>query len=255
MVQNKRLITAEARQFLQEPPNMNARYYRADTGLIGAGCPVCGAPTIDQGWWGNSLNFRYLNSDGTEFKPRGVWWKGADALPDGILIGCKKCGNAWPVFTVPTPALRVVGTEEIKREVQPAGSEKRTIDNSGSSIEVERKLIVSRQWSHSLSVEYEKTRKVSTGVNIQIRVGAIQQGIEEQLRSNYTLSENQTNTHTEEITIRVLPNTIVDVLINWKQILAHGVIKLRDYTGADSELPFAVVVGLTFDQKQVSRKQ
>src|SRR5829696_971725 len=56
------------------------------------------------------------------------------------------------------PAQRVVGIKETKREEQPIGSVKRTIDNSSSRVELERKLVVSRQWIQTWSVEYEKTK-------------------------------------------------------------------------------------------------
>lgn len=104
------------------------------------------------------------------------------------------------------------------------------------------------------SVEYEKTKKVGSGISAQVGKAGVKRDIEQQLRSTYTLSENQTNTHTEEISVKVPGNTILEVYIDWKQILAHGVVQLRDQAGNTSEVPFVVAVGVTFDQRQFSWK-
>lgn len=170
---------------------------------------------------------------------------------------CAKCHQRWPVFTasqpkVPNPDYEVDITETSRTE-EPIGDEQRTIDNSKSSIELTRRFTVSREWSQSYSIEYEKMCSnkqqlnlgVAQGVDVGIRTAA-----EDSIRERYAVSGETRQTYAEEITLNVPARTKLCVVLHWKRIWQQGFLVLKSGSGQIAQLPFQIAVGITFDQVQ-----
>jgi hypothetical protein len=75
--------------------------------------------------------------------------------------------------------------------------------------------------------------------------------VEDVLRDKYSYSYGTKHTYAEDIQIEVPPFKRVKVLLKWKNILEVGTIVLQNQRGERIDLPFSIVVGVTFDQAQL----
>lgn len=138
------------------------------------------------------------------------------------------------------------------RTDEPIGAEERIIDNSQSGSKLIRNLKISREWTYSYAVEHEKAHTATSTTNIQIRHGmAKSRSVEDVLRDKYSYSYGTKHTYAEDIQIEVPPFKRVKVLLKWKNILEVGTIVLQNQRGERIDLPFSIVVGVTFDQAQL----
>lgn len=209
-------------------------------------CPLCG-----------KLIFRALlfKGDGTRISlPTFVW-----NLDRSAVAECPKCRQRWPVFATSTPAVskqqHIGATMETIISEEPLGEEQRLIDNSKSVISLTRRFTISKEWSQFCVIEYEKAQITERELDIGINMAAsIKMGTEEVLRAKYSISEETRRTYTEEIVLEVPAKTKVRVYMHWKRLWQHGLVKLRDQKNKEIEVPFKVVVGVTFDQTQHDEK-
>jgi hypothetical protein len=176
----------------------------------------------------------------------------------GVVAQCPKCEEKWPVFSSgKLPESLKQPHQEIKethRSEEEIGAEKREIDNAKSSIELERRFTVTKEWSKSFIVEEEKGRK--KGAELAVGLGeaaSIKATVEQAIRVKYISNEGIKEIYTEEIVLKVPAYTKLLVVLNWKRIWQHGIITLHDENGGISEWPFKLVVGVTFDQTQVDQ--
>lgn len=73
---------------------------------------------------------------------------------------------------------------------------------------------------------------------------------ERALREEYSITTGERETYEEEVTLEIAPHTRSEILFSWKEIRQQGIIKLT--AGSyEARIPFEIVVGLTFDQRQV----
>lgn len=178
-----------------------------------------------------------------------------------VMAECPKCGKKWPIYAggkppeaAQEPHITDVEVTETHRTEEGLGAEQREIDNSKSSIELERRFTVSKEWSKSVIIEEEKARKTGAELTVGLSEAAsIKAASEEALKSKYTTSEETKQTYTEEIVLKVPSKTKLLVVFKWKRIWQHGIIALHDEKGFVSKVPFKVVVGITFDQTQVDQ--
>lgn len=144
---------------------------------------------------------------------------------------------------------------ETIRSEEPVGEEQRAIDNSGSAINLTRRFTVSKEWSQSYTVQYERVRSSGGEFNLGIADKAgIKLTIQEALKSQYSISDETRRAYAEEVVLEIPAKTRLRVFFHWKRIWQHGIIKLRDQRNREIEIPFQVVIGLTFDQTQVDDK-
>lgn len=183
--------------------------------------------------------------------------------PSKVVAMCPKCGKKWPVFSggnVPdisqqqTPIVKDIEVKETHRSEEGIGSEQRVVDNSKSSIELERRFTVSKDWAQSVSFEEETGKSSGTEISVGIsEVADIKAAAEQELKSRYTKTEETRQTYAEEIILKVPGNTKLLVEFNWKRIWQHGNIIIHTDAGEALNLPFKIIVGVTFDQTQIDQ--
>jgi hypothetical protein len=133
---------------------------------------------------------------------------------------------------------------------QPVGTDSKVLDNSRSESTLTRSLKVSREWSCTYSVEHERTHRTVDTKSLRIRdSGERSRTIEDILRDRFGYVEGRRQTYEENVQVVAPPRKKVTVLFHWKNILEVGVVVLQNQFEQTAELPFAIVVGLTFDQE------
>ncbi len=179
----------------------------------------------------------------------------AEAL--SIMAQCLNCENTWPYFSgaaVPRSEgeFRIIEVIETHQSQEEFRTEQQRIDNSKSSIEMERRITISQEWSKSVVIEKEDAKKAGAEINIGVNEAANFKATAEQaIKSKYTVSEDTKRTFSESILLKVPGKTNTLLTLIWKRNWQHGIIRIVDQNGAFHEIPFKTIVGLSFDQTQV----
>jgi hypothetical protein len=108
----------------------------------------------------------------------------------------------------------------------------------------------SRDWARTLTITFGQSSGTSRNLTVGRQWGSSRQGIEDALRQDYSISSENRETHAEEITIQVPAGSSVQLILRWKQIMQHGIVRLDDGNGSVAEIPSQVVTAITFDQVQ-----
>jgi predicted RNA-binding Zn-ribbon protein involved in translation (DUF1610 family) len=218
--------------------------------VAGYKCPSCGESLS------RKTDF-YLRSG--RKVPRWVNAK-AISLPKMIVMaGCPKCGYRWEVYEKSQPAvglqLSVIDVVETDRSEEYIGDDQRLIDNSRSSTKVTRKFALTKEWSRTYSIEYEKSHTDRGELNIAIPdIGGLKASAEHGLRQKYSMTDEAKETYHEEIETEVPAFTKLSLVFRWKRIWQHGLIHLGTPEGDEIMMPYKIVVGITFDQLQADEK-
>jgi len=239
-------------------------------------CPICMQYPIVP---------KYLRVDETPISPKTPY----PEMDRSAIAECPKCEHRWTVFSESQPGMVRQKTKimtvqsnrlekltdknqsaasgiinftilETERVEEFLGSEQRLIDNSNSSTNLTRKFTISKEWSQSYTIEYENTttRSREGGVDLQLfsfKLGNLKLTTQSNLKEKYSISESSKQTYGEEIVIQIPPYTKLRVFFQWKRLWQHGLIKFKDSSSeTEFEVPFRVVIGVTFDQMQVDEK-
>jgi len=221
-------------------------------------CPLCNQfPIVPNYFQGNGRQI-----------PRNVAISDMDI---STIAECPRCKQHWPVFSdsqsgtsvhlaQPNVEYSKVKSDEIlevskfqlvetDRSEEPLGSDRRIIDNSKGTGRVTRKLAISKEWSKTYTVDFEKAVKASGEAGFKVfNIVAIKANIEGDLRKKYSISESVKNTYTDEVSVEIEPQTKVIYCFNWKCIWQNGVIRCLDRDDREvAFIPFRVVIGVTFD--------
>jgi DNA-directed RNA polymerase subunit RPC12/RpoP len=166
------------------------------------------------------------------------------------IAQCPKCGYRWPTRkgearSKPT----VFETERIEEGI---GSDARIIDNSRSAVTLTRTFSISKEWSKSYSIEYEKATVKSGGLNVGLdEMSGLTASFEETVRERFSITRESKEIYTEEIQIQVPASKKLSVIFDWKRVWQLGYLQFYDLNNRESKVPFRVVVGITFDQRQI----
>lgn len=145
--------------------------------------------------------------------------------------------------------------EEAERFSEPLGNEVRVIDNSRSSSPTERKITVSRQWSQSVALDVEKTTELGGSLDVKLPLSlGFSTSATRSVKRKYAISEEVVRTYSEEVTIKVLPETHTTVTFSWRQVWQKGIVVGRNTHGLELRTPFEVKLHPTFDQTQEDLK-
>jgi hypothetical protein len=157
-------------------------------------------------------------------------------------------GAATPA---PAPQTPVTSTliEGSRYEV-PLGEETRTIDNSKSSSSTIRVVRLTREWAKTCALDVEHNMTVRGSAGLGIHVLNLKTEAERLLKNTYSVTSEERETFAEEVTLNIAQYTKSEIIFFWKELRQKGVVQV---SGADFEaqIPYEVVVGLTFDQQQV----
>jgi len=169
----------------------------------------------------------------------------------GELIG------AWECFWTRRPSTESIWklSDVIKKgraqQLIP-GVEEHVIDNSRSGSTVTKTLTVTREWACTYTIEHQHDHKTVDTSTIQVRDGVTKaRSVENALRNRFAYTHGSKHVYQENVEVVIPPFKKMRVLLNWKNILEVGSVVLRDQYDAGIELPFAIVIGVTFDQAQI----
>jgi hypothetical protein len=145
------------------------------------------------------------------------------------------------------PRFEIVETDQYE---EPLGEEARVIDNRFSATGVTRNVRASREWTRTMTVSEERTRTYGAELGGGPAWLKIKGSVEQELHRTYSTENQSKQTFAEEITITVPERTSVRLVIRWKRIWQRGVVRVTRGDGTVSEVPYQVVVNITFDQSQ-----
>ena len=154
------------------------------------------------------------------------------------------------------PERKLVTISETYREEDIIYKEERIVDNSRSKSKITRKFTFSNEITTTYSILFEKSNfngvDLNIGINLpQSELASITATSQETLKELYSISKNSKQSREEEIIVEVEPLTKKTLIIIWKQVLQNGYIKIIDENNSELNIPFKVVVGLTFDQSSI----
>jgi hypothetical protein len=211
------------------------------------------------------------SDDGTRIEIRAAEWKrnligpavlaistfGASALVPGWSRVLQKQLEHY-VRSLLGPAegpseLAIVEVIEGQRSERPIGDDVRTLDNSGSSSVLSRDLKITKRWSQTCSIDIEQTNTRGSSRELLLhQLASISGDISETVRKHYSMTSETEEIFEDGIALSVPAHTAVQLTVQWKRLLQHGVVRLVDRrTNIIYEVPYESAVGLTFDQKQI----
>lgn len=162
--------------------------------------------------------------------------------------------QAWQWFWSKelAPAWTVAEVRRLGRTEQPIGREAKVLDNSRSASKLIRTLNVTREWSYTYTVEHERACKTVDTKSIALKDGAQRtRSVEDALRNRLSYAQGERQVYEEHVQVEVPPFRKVTAVFRWKHVLEVGVVVLESQVGERVELPFSIVVGITFDQEHV----
>jgi hypothetical protein len=149
------------------------------------------------------------------------------------------------------PEAHLGGTDivEAGRHEVPLGDETRVIDNSRSSSPTVRVMRVTKEWTKSYTLDVERATTIKGSAALTV-LAALKAEAERTISRHYSASAEERQSFEEEVTLNIGAGIRSEVLFSWKEIRQSGTVVL-DSGGATVQIPFEVVVGLTFDQRQI----
>ncbi len=229
-------------------------------------CPLCGQAPIVPKYFDQSDKALPFRTAYTEMDPLAV-------------AECPKCNQKWSVFSgaksgivrqrvgeitvkgdqskmpqvgienIDASQLNVIETERVEEHL---GSEQRLIDNSQSRITITREFTISKEWSQSYTIDYEKATSLGGEVGGNLfTLGTLKTTFQRTVKDHYSISEGTRLTYGEKISLQVKEKTKLRVIFQWKRLWQHGHLQVSTKSGDQYEIPYRVAIGITFDQVQI----
>ncbi len=174
-------------------------------------------------------------------------------------------------------SVEIVGLREVGTHEKFLFEESRVIDRSDSSSSSREIIEFTKEWSKKVGAEYERLNVngyvSSIGSSIESSMGveaavkselksSISSSIEissvESIREKYSIVEGMVYRTTEKTEIDIPPHTKTKFTIQWKNIWIDGILEVlaakivnNEVRQYEVELPFSVLMNVTFDRKQV----
>jgi hypothetical protein len=139
---------------------------------------------------------------------------------------------------------------EVSRSEVPMGEELLHIDNSQSSSHSVRVKRLTKEWTRSYSVEIDKSSTISGGAGLAFHIVELKAQAEQAVSHKYSARADERETYEDEVTITVAARTKSEIVFSWKEIHQNGYVVFGEEEGAP-QVPFDIVMGVTFDQRQV----
>ena len=156
-----------------------------------------------------------------------------------------------PAAPAPPPQAPVTGNVvEGSRYEVPMGQETRTVDNSKSSSSTTRTVRLTREWTRTYTLDTEHDMTVSGSAGLSIHILDLKAEAERLVKNAYSVTSEQRETFEEDVTLTVKDHTKSEITFFWKELRQKGNVQM---SGADfqAQIPYEIVVGMTFDQQQV----
>jgi hypothetical protein len=150
----------------------------------------------------------------------------------------------------------VLTRREIERYAEPIGANARTIDNSGSDVELARSLTISNSAEYQFRADVENIRKSGTSGSLggaAHGIGAkLSAQVEQAVKTGISTLEIQRHSVEEKVEFRVPARTVLTITLTWKRIWQRGEITLRSKLDEVIVLPYEESVGVDFDLSAVT---
>jgi hypothetical protein len=156
----------------------------------------------------------------------------------------------WGPPPPPMPEPTRVEIVETTQFEEPLGEEVRVIDNRQSGTGVMRNVKASREWVRTVNIGAEQVRTLGGELGIKAAWLTAKGHVEQELHRTYSTEHQTTQIFAEEVQITVPARTSVRLVLRWKRIWQKGFVRLVQADGSVVEVPFQVVVNVTFDQFQ-----
>ncbi|MGI8673865.1 MAG: hypothetical protein ACR2KD_01040 [Thermoleophilaceae bacterium] len=173
----------------------------------------------------------------------------------GTMAQCPQCGVNWAVFgdfEPPPPAAgqwRLLDVVETDRYEEPIGNDSRVLDSSRTSAQITRSLSFRQEWVQTVDVEGEKTQSTSGGVSLSMAdIVSLEASTDQAIKSRYGVSTELRHVEEEQMAIPVPVGKRLRVTLQWKRVWQAGYARVAAPDGTELNVPFSLVVGLTFDQ-------
>ena len=143
---------------------------------------------------------------------------------------------------------------EVSRESEPLGEEMREIDNSRSSVDLTRKIILQRDWRKTFVIEHETAHTISSGIECSLPYSiGIKATAERAIKDHYAITHEEQRRYSEEVTVSLGPFEHILMVFKWKQLWQCGTVLVTDEVGNQTRLPYRVQLEPTFDQQQLDQ--
>jgi hypothetical protein len=141
----------------------------------------------------------------------------------------------------------VVGITETHLSEETMGTETRRIDNTSSAARLTRTIRIAKEWTRTYTLDNTATTTRTQDAQIGPGWLTLRRSAEENLARMYSVANGRREEFSEEIGIEVEPGASVSIALTWKRLWQHGTITVGGQHGT-VEIPFRVVMGVTFDQ-------
>ncbi|MEO0968749.1 MAG: hypothetical protein AAFX80_10515 [Cyanobacteria bacterium J06639_18] len=173
-----------------------------------------------------------------------------------ISVGSKSKRYKIDFQNLDIDSLEVIETN--KRSQEDFGIDERLIDNSMSQTTVMREILISKKWSRQYNISYENTSSVKGEIEGKFGGGLLglinlnlKSVLEKSIKDHYSISEGTKLTFTERIEVRVKEKTKSRIIFKWKRLWQDGYLQINTKNGEGYQIPFCILVGVTFDQMQI----
>jgi hypothetical protein len=179
----------------------------------------------------------------------GVYATRNTPLPSLLALRNQPSGAVASPFqrTGPIESFQIV--EASRREI-PLGEERRVIDNSQSSSMTSHTIRLTKEWTRSYTLDLTTATSGQVSGGFAAGFVALKAAAERAVSSRYSASIQERQSFEEEVTVSSAAHTHSEIFFSWKQVRQRGKVVVRSQ-GGSVEIPFEVVIGVTFDQRQV----
>jgi hypothetical protein len=144
--------------------------------------------------------------------------------------------------------VQVLGVTETHRSEEPIGTDPpRRIGDASGVGRVTRTIRVTKEWSRMVSLDLHARDADADGITVGPNWLALKRSIEQSLERTFAISAGRREEFAEEIGVEIEPGADVSVILAWKRIWQHGFARVVT-EGGEVNVPFRLVVGVTFDQ-------
>lgn len=161
---------------------------------------------------------------------------------------CPRCGNGWPLFARDDAGdPENVGFSESRRTFEAAGEETCRVDNRRGRSQLTRTITFTLEWQQSVKLDVERTRERGSEGKLSAPGVELARTFEQSVKAHYEAAYGTTGTRTEQVTVTADRGTLTSVTLKRQHEWQHGTVRVPDGRGRTLEVPYSVIVGMTFD--------
>jgi hypothetical protein len=134
--------------------------------------------------------------------------------------------------------------------LESVGEDTYLVDNSRGRKPLTRKIGFTLEWQQSVKLDAERTRESGPAGKVSVPGIELTRTFEQSVKAHYEAANGTTHTQTEEVTVTADRGTVTSVTVTRRHKWEHGNMRVPDGRGRTLEVPYSVIVGMTFDVTQ-----